>query len=492
MRQSRFYLPGDVIGGGYTIVKLLGTGGSGAVYKVKRGEDTFAAKLCRFAADTLGEEERALFIHRLEREYRLLRALQHPKIVRVHELGWHEGLPFYTMDFLDGFPLSVFVREAKPTLVERIDLFADVTEAIAYLHERGVCHRDIKPSNVIVCESGVFLVDLGLGKPSRATPFTGAENWLGTIEYMSPEYAAYVARTVGWRPPSAPFKFRPSHDVFALGVTFYEVLTGLLPFSTPATHTARLLREIRFRAPKHPCDVNATIPRPLGELVMKMLEKNPKLRFQDARAAHQALLSTVEACAAELEAVDEVESVLPSPATPTPTPSTLPDSGEWRKRGLGWALGAWEWTRAAPGLVVAIVLATSLATLGVRALVRTESASSLLASETRMEVRPEDITPDAGLVPPVVKVMAGALIQGPVPGQLRPPCPKEFDAIKGGCWSQHAFHVLDDNAYPKMCNEEKDRKSGDVYIFSVDDCVKNHRFFSPVMAVPKAVEPLGR
>jgi eukaryotic-like serine/threonine-protein kinase len=95
------------------------------VYKVQRGQETFAAKLCRFAAESLGKEERVLFIHRLEREYRILRALQHPKIVRVHALGWHEGLPFYTMDFLDGFPLSVFVREANPTLVERIDLLAE-------------------------------------------------------------------------------------------------------------------------------------------------------------------------------------------------------------------------------------------------------------------------------------------------------------------------------------------------------------------------------
>jgi tetratricopeptide (TPR) repeat protein len=253
----------------YHNLEPLGSGGMGVVYKA---EDS---RLGRRVALKFLPREFAQDAHRLERfqrEARTASALNHPHICTMHDIGEHEGLPFLVMELIEGQTLRSLAAR-RPTLPVLIQLFGQVARALAAAHAAGIVHRDIKPENIMVRDDGYAKVlDFGLARRdatpearSQATAgaVTDPGTVMGTVRYMAPEQA---------RGESAS----GASDIFALGIVLYELAAGRHPFQ--AESPVSVLHAILARDPLPPARLNPEIPAPLEGLLLRMLEKDPRLR----------------------------------------------------------------------------------------------------------------------------------------------------------------------------------------------------------------------
>ena len=159
---------------------------------------------------------------RFEREAKAISRLRHPNIVAVHEVGEYEGQPFFTMDFIDGLPLSKFARRVKiDSQVVIADLCATIADAVQYAHEQGVIHRDLKPDNILMTANGVpVITDFGLAKElDSMTMLSMTGEVMGTPAFMPPEQASGRTSETDQR-----------SDVYSLGAILYWLLTSHEPF----------------------------------------------------------------------------------------------------------------------------------------------------------------------------------------------------------------------------------------------------------------------
>jgi len=255
----------------YEIVKPLGGGGMGQVLLARD------ARLGRDVALKLLPREYAESPERLERfrrEARLASALNHPYICTIHDIGEHDGQPFLVMELIEGRTLRALAGEDSP-LGTLARLGSQVAHALAAAHAAGVVHRDIKPDNIMVRADGyVKIVDFGLARPLFEGPrdgeFTEPGMLIGTVRYMSPEQTRGEVVT-------------GATDVFSLGVVLYELATRRHPFQSD-THVG-ILHAIATHAPVPPDRVNPEIPATLASLILRMLEKDARLRPSAADVA---------------------------------------------------------------------------------------------------------------------------------------------------------------------------------------------------------------
>ena len=254
----------------YRLEELIGRGGMGEVFRAvdTRLQRPVAIKLMR---DTRGEAESA--VHRFLREARAASALNHPNIVVVHDIGeTADGRHYIVQEFIDGVTLRAMMTEVLP-LATLVDLGRQIARALAAAHTAGIVHRDIKPENVMVRGDGYAKVlDFGLARIPEAESATATTRLatdtqpgllLGTTAYMSPEQARGATA-------SAPA------DIFAFGITLYEMAAARRPFvaaTTPSVLAAILLDE-----PTPLSRLNQSIPPAFGDLVHRMLAKDPELR----------------------------------------------------------------------------------------------------------------------------------------------------------------------------------------------------------------------
>ena len=254
----------------YRLEELIGHGGMGEVYRAvdTRLQRPVAVKLMR---ETKGEV--GLAVHRFLREARAASALNHPNIVVVHDIGeTPEGRHYIVQEFIDGATLRKRMTEDMPMLTV-IDVGRQVARALAAAHAAGIVHRDIKPENVMVRSDGYAKVlDFGLARvpevgTTTATTQMGTDTnpgvLLGTMAYMSPEQARGA-------PAGAP------SDVFALGITLYEIVAGRRPWVAPTMPA--VLAAILLEEPAPLSRLNPSVPRGLENLVHRMLAKDPALR----------------------------------------------------------------------------------------------------------------------------------------------------------------------------------------------------------------------
>jgi serine/threonine-protein kinase len=257
--------------GEYLLVELLGRGGMAAVYLARRRGEDVALK--RPLPQHL---EDAHFLERFLREAEIGATLHHPNIVRVFERGDVQGVPYLTMELVPGETLATWLRrQPLPPIRRAAALVRDIAQALDYAHLKGVVHRDLKPSNVMVLPDGMAKVmDYGIARARRFDGLTATGEFLGTPDYMAPEIIDGRGSTA-------------ASDLYALGIIFFELLTGRRPFSADTPYTT--LRRHCTESPQSPRSLRADVPEELEGLVLRLLAKEPAERPAGAEELLQSL-----------------------------------------------------------------------------------------------------------------------------------------------------------------------------------------------------------
>ena len=274
-------IPRPVLPDDYQVIEEIGRGGMGVVYRAKRLSDgqVVAIKVLHPAQSLFGES-----IRRFRREAATLARLEHPNIVKMHEVAEHQGQLYLVMEHVEGRPLDDVLAETGALSPARATkVLQQVARAVAHVHQHGIVHRDLKPANVLVdARDHVYVTDFGLAfEIGGETGLTLTGQVLGTPAYMSPEQARGQGEAVDKR-----------SDVYAMGVILYECLTGRRPFaglSPPEQVYAAI-----HRTPHPPRSLRRGIPRDLQTICQKAMQKRKALRYPSAKA----LLKDLEAAAA--------------------------------------------------------------------------------------------------------------------------------------------------------------------------------------------------
>ncbi len=262
------------------ILELIGQGGMGAVYKARQPklDRTVALKIL---APQLVQDP--AFAERFSREARTLAKLSHPHIVGIHDFGEADGLYYFVMEYVDGAALREVMQSGRLSAADALGLVPQLCDALQFAHEAGVVHRDIKPENILLDHAGnVKIADFGLAKliaPDRleGVSLTLSGTVMGTPAYMAPEQIEH------------PLEVDHRADIYAVGVVFYEMLTGELPLG-------------RFDPPSSKVELDIR----LDQVVLRALAKEPTRRYQRAREVTD-----------DLNRIDMVETPPPSPAAPS-------------------------------------------------------------------------------------------------------------------------------------------------------------------------------
>jgi serine/threonine protein kinase len=254
---------------GLVVEDLIGAGGMGTVYRARSLGDGGAPLAVKFLSPSLAAEPE--LVARFWREVALLEKLDHPAIVKVKAHGQSQNVPWFAMELVDGPTLAVRLAKGPLSIEEARAIFSRLLDALAHAHDHGVVHRDLKPANVLLASDGARLADFGIARldleaATRKTQLTRADAILGTFPYMSPEQRA-------GRPVDA------RSDLYSVGVMLYEALAGERPEGAfPPLHRRR-----------------SEVPSRLDQVVLRLLQPDPKARFASATESKRALLAALKA-----------------------------------------------------------------------------------------------------------------------------------------------------------------------------------------------------
>jgi serine/threonine protein kinase/tetratricopeptide (TPR) repeat protein len=333
---------------GYEILGILGRGGMGIVYKArqKQLDRLVALKMIPSSAEP---QERTRF----RNEANAVARLQHPNIVHIYEVSEREGLPYFSLEYVDSGSLKDLLASAPLPADQAATLVEIIARAMHFAHERGIIHRDLKPANILLQKSEIrnsklerpgspdlgfrisdFLpkiADFGLAKRlDDDSGQTRSGALMGTPSYMAPEQAAGKNRTVG-----------PAADVYALGAVLYETLTGRPPFR--AATFFETVEQVCTEEPLPPSRLQPKVPRDLETICLACLEKEPHKRYASAQAL-----------------ADDLRRFLSSePIHARPTPS-LERAIKWAKRRPAAAVAATVSVAALFGLFIGVLSYTKL------------------------------------------------------------------------------------------------------------------------------------
>ncbi|MBV8572401.1 MAG: protein kinase [Acidobacteriaceae bacterium] len=273
--------PGSILGGRYEILQALGEGGMGSVFKARDREVDRVVALKVIRPELAGSQE---MLQRFRQELVLASKITHRNVVRIYDLGLADGMRFISMEYIDGRELMDILRQrGKLPVREAAEIMLQVCKGLSVAHAEGVIHRDLKPQNIMVDNHGrAAVMDFGIAHsldsksyiPQPGQPFVQGQSGLtvigallGTPRYMSPEQAR--SRRVDAR-----------SDLFTVGLIFYELLTGEVPGSKGSL--GEVLKERSTKQIKPPAEVDASIPRPVSDIVGRCLQLDPEHRYQSA------------------------------------------------------------------------------------------------------------------------------------------------------------------------------------------------------------------
>jgi tetratricopeptide (TPR) repeat protein/predicted Ser/Thr protein kinase len=263
---------GSLLADRYEILKLLGEGGMGAVYKARDRELDRLVALKVIRPELAGNPS---ILARFKQELILARKITHRNIIRIYDLGVASGLRFITMEFVEGQDLLSLLEGRKSAPENAVKILRQICSALEAAHAEGVVHRDLKPQNIMVEGSGrVCVMDFGLARSMENTGLTQAGTVMGTPAYMSPEQAKGL-----------PADERA--DLFSLGIIAYQMLTGRVPYKAESALASMLLRT---QGPPPPLtEIEPTVPQALNDIVLKTLATKPEDRYQSASLLNQDL-----------------------------------------------------------------------------------------------------------------------------------------------------------------------------------------------------------
>ena len=314
---------GRVVAGRYRLEALLGEGGMGVVYRARHVliDRVVALKLIR--PDLRGETHlRAWML----REARAANRVDHAHIVEIHDVGeTEEGELYLVMEYLIGASLSSEVAKGQMPITRAVDILEQMTAALSRAHDLGVVHRDLKSDNIMLTVRGgrrdfVKILDFGLAALARDPRLAPKGAVFGTPEYMSPEQA---------RGEDA----LPVSDLYALGVLFYEMTTGQLPFRSSDRDT--LLELQRSGPPPRPSSLRKDLPDAAERIILKLLEKDARRRFRDGHHLSEQLKALQRALPSQTWDVQQ-QAEAPA-AAPPPPPAPTPGVVEWSRRAAYFA-----------------------------------------------------------------------------------------------------------------------------------------------------------
>ncbi len=313
---------GTLIAGRYQIEEVIGEGGMATVY---RATQTLNDRSCAIKIMNATFAKEATVRERFRREAKNAQKLAHPNIIEIFDQGdTDDGTAYIAMELLRGKALSEVIAQGPVELRRALLIMIQVARGIARAHDLGVIHRDLKPENIFLGEvegggDAVKLLDFGIALSKQDSRLTGTGEVFGTPQYMAPERI-----TAGDPGPAA--------DIYSLGILFYEMLTGKLPFDAPdiATFFQMHLKQ----PPVPPTKLNPRIPLPLEALILRMLAKAPKDRPVDAHRVHADLVEQAREADVQIPSVPESEAHTSRNRDREPITIARPpvDLDRWRKR----------------------------------------------------------------------------------------------------------------------------------------------------------------
>lgn len=268
---------GQKINDRYEIIKSIGEGGMANVYLAY---DTIldrrvAIKVLR--GDLSNDEK---FVRRFQREALSASSLSHPNIVEMYDVGEDNGIYYIVMEYIEGKTLKQLIKKrGSLTLSEAIDIMLQLTDGISQAHDSYIIHRDLKPQNILIKEDGLIkITDFGIAMALNSTQLTQTNSVMGSVHYLPPEQASGKGSTI-------------RSDIYSMGILFYELLTGNLPFKGDnAVEIA--LKQMRDEIPRIR-KKNPAIPQSVENVVLKATAKNPKNRYADVKEMHADLLTVL-------------------------------------------------------------------------------------------------------------------------------------------------------------------------------------------------------
>ena len=271
-------MKGQKISDRYQVVKSIGEGGMANVFMAYDTilDRNVAIKVLR--GDLASDDK---FVRRFQREALAASSLSNPNIVEVYDVGEDNGEYYIVMEYIEGKHLKQLLKKrGKLTVTEAVDIISQITEGLSVAHDSYIIHRDIKPQNIMILENGlVKITDFGIAMAINSTQLTQTNSVMGSVHYLPPEQANGKGSTL-------------QSDIYSIGILFYELLTGKLPFKgenaveIALKHLKEPLPSIREEDP--------TIPQSVENIIIKATAKNPKNRYADAREMHEDLKTCLD------------------------------------------------------------------------------------------------------------------------------------------------------------------------------------------------------
>ena len=269
---------GQKINDRYEVIRSIGEGGMANVYLAYDTilDRNVAVKVLR--GDLSGDEK---FVRRFQREALSASSLAHPNIVEMYDVGEDNGVYFIVMEYIEGKTLKQLLKKRGTlTLSESIDIMLQLTDGMAHAHDSYIIHRDLKPQNIMIKDDGqIKITDFGIAMALNATQLTQTNSVMGSVHYLPPEQASGKRCTT-------------KSDIYSMGIIFYELLSGSLPFKGDnAVEIA--LKHMRDPLPSLR-EENSAIPQSIENIIRRATAKNPKNRYENAKEMHEDLLRALD------------------------------------------------------------------------------------------------------------------------------------------------------------------------------------------------------